>query len=407
MKNIFFSFLILFTISSFSQIVIRGTVYDIKGPLEGAAVYFNNTMIGTTANEKGEFSIPVKEGQHQLIISYLGYKTISYALNTATYNKPLTFALVEEENMLDEIIIKKTVYDDEWKYNLQRFEQEFIGRTELAKDCKIVNPKVLHFNYNAKEQILTAIPRKPLEIIHKGLGYKIIYDLVDFTINKNYVSYLGYSRYEQLKGSKRKQKRWKKNRLQAYNGSAVHFYKSAMQDKIYEEGFIVNQFKRVANPERPSEKEIKKARALVRLSRSSINFTKKIDTPKTAIDSALLVLRKVRLPKFKDYLYKSKVPQSEIISIKDNIPYLEFKDNIMVVYTKEKEEEGFILRNAFSKPRKATFQTSSIIPLERPSAISKDGTLYNPLDIYYEGYWGYEKFGNMLPLDYVPVSSKQ
>ena len=164
MKNRFLY--ILFFVSYFSfgqtQITIHGTVYQKNGPLEGVAVYFNSTMIGTTTNANGEFSIPVKDGQHQLIVSYLGYKTISYSLNTKTYKSPLTFALLEEENVLDEIVIKKTIYDDVWKYNLQKFKQEFIGKTELSEECEILNPKVIHFEFNAKENILTAYPRKPL-----------------------------------------------------------------------------------------------------------------------------------------------------------------------------------------------------------------------------------------------------
>ncbi len=402
MKISYYIFFLFFSVSSLSQITISGTVYQQNGPLEGAAVYLNNTMLGTTTNTKGEFFLPVKEGQYNLVVSYLGYKTITYTLNTSTYNKPLVFTLIEKEDVLDEIVIKKTVYDDIWKHNLARFKTEFIGTSKLAKDCEILNPKTLHFEYYPKEKKLIAFIRKPLKIKHKGLGYLITYDLVDFTIKDRYVSYLGFSRYEPLKGNKRKQKRWKKNRLQAYNGSPTHFYKAVIKNKIYEEGFVVNQFKRMPNKERPSETEIKKAREIIRLSKNIINFSKNINTPKTAIDSALLTVRKARLPKFKDFLYKSKVKQLEIITIKDSIPYLEFKDNLMVVYTKEKEEHAYILRGIFSKPRTPKFQTSHIIPIKKPSAISKSGTLYSPLDVLYEGYWSFEKFGNSLPLDYVP-----
>jgi hypothetical protein len=390
------------SLNSEAQITISGTVYVQSGTLENAVVYFNNTMIGTTTDTNGEFSIQAKEGQHELIVSYLGYKTINYSLNTANYTKSLVFVLNENNEMLDEIIIRKTIYNDDWKYNLQRFKNEFIGKTKLSKDCILQNPEVIHFEYNAKENILTAYPRAPLKIKHKGLGYLITYEVLSFEINKNYVSYLGYSRYENLRGGKRKQKRWKKNRLTTYNGSSVHFYKSALKNTIYEEGFIVHQFKRVQNPDRPSEKEIKAARQLIRLARTSINFSSKIDAPKNAVDSALVTIRKSRLPRFKDYLYKSKIQQSEIISIKDKIPYLDFKDNVIVVYTKEKEEQGYILRKAFSKPRKAVAQSSSIIPLERPNIIDKTGILLNPLHVLYEGYWSYEKLANSLPLDYIP-----
>jgi hypothetical protein len=163
-----------------AQTIIKGMVYIDNKPIEGAAVYFNNTMIGSTTNNKGEFSFKIKDGQYQLIVSYLGFKKISYNLNTTEFKESLRFNLVEEANTLDEIIIKKTIYDDEWKYNLAVFKTAIIGETALSKDCKILNPDVLHFEYNARENILTAFARKPLQLKHKGLGYLIIYELEIF-----------------------------------------------------------------------------------------------------------------------------------------------------------------------------------------------------------------------------------
>lgn len=403
MRNIFFILSVLFTVSSFSQMEIKGTVYYEKGPLENVAVYLNNTMLGTTTNADGEFSIPVKEGQYELIVSYLGYKKINYSLNTTTYTKPLVFALEENQNVLDEIIIKKTVYDDEWKYNLASFKKHFIGTTELSIDCKILNPEVLHFEYNAKENILTAFARKPLQLKHKNLGYLITYELESFVRNKNYITYLGYSRYQELKGGKRKQKRWKKNRLKAYNGSVTHFLKSLLNDTFTNEGFIVNQFKRVPNPERPSEDDIKKAREVVRLSKSLvIDFSRKENKALTTLDSAWVTIKKARLPKSRDYLYKSKLKKDDILTFKNHAYYLSFDNNLSIVYTKEKEEMAFITRNAFSKKRDPLYQTSSFIPLKKDIILDIRGVLVNPLEVFLEGYWSYEKFGNSLPLDYVP-----
>ena len=196
MKNIFFYILLLSSFFSAAQIIISGTIYERNNPLEGAAVYLNNTMLGTTTNSNGMFSIKVKEGQYDLIISYLGYKKIIYPLNTATYKKPIVFVLEEGSNTLDEIIIKKTVYDDEWRYNLSLFKKEFIGITSLSKDCEILNPTILHFNFDTENNKLSAIAKAPLKIKHKGLGYQIIYELEEFTIHKNRVIYLGYSRYK-------------------------------------------------------------------------------------------------------------------------------------------------------------------------------------------------------------------
>jgi hypothetical protein len=407
MKNRFLFICLFITSFCFAQKTIKGTVYEVSGPLEGVAVYLNNSMLGTTTNTDGTFSFPVKEGEYDLIISYLGYKKINYPLNTSTYKKPLVFALVEEENILDEIIIKKTVYDDKWKYNLSTFKRAFIGRTEMAEGCEILNPKVIYFNFDAKNNILTAFARKPLEIRHRSLGYKIIYELEEFVIHKNQVTYLGYSRYKNSKGNKRKQRKWQKNRLKTYSGSFTHFYQTLLKKTTYAEGFLIHLFKRVPNPDRPSEKEIKRARQLIRLSGSQINFSIKIEAPKTMLDSAIITLRKIKLPKFKDQIYKTKAPINDIISKKLNTTYLTFKDNILVVYTKEKEEKGYILRNVFSKMRKASPQSSSIISQRTPTPIDQKGILIRPLDVFYEGYWSYEKFANSLPLDYVPPINMQ
>jgi len=408
MRKLFFIFLVLFAISSFSQIVIKGTVYQQNGPLENVAVYLNNTMLGTTTDENGEFSFPVKSGQYDLIVSYLGFKKINYSLNTATYKKPLVFALEEDDEMLDEIIIKKTVYDEEWEHNLAVFKTEFLGKTALSIDCEIINPEVLHFEYNSKEQILTAFSRKPIQLKHKGLGYSIIYELEHFKRSNEYVTYLGYSRYKELKGGKRKQKRWKENRLKSYNGSPIHFFKSLLKNQFTAEGFIVNQFKRIPNPERPSELEIKKAREFIRLNRTTkLVFPKKDATPLTALDSAWVIVRKAKLPKNADYLYKSQLQKDDIIAIINGAFKLSFEDNLSIVYKNELEEMKFITRNLFSKKREPTFQTSSLIPMEKDIYVDKTGVLVNPLAAYLEGYWAFEKFANALPLDYNPVGSSQ
>ena len=66
---------------SFSQI-LKGTVVDAatSQPIETVAVYFDNTTIGTTTNEKGEFSITYTDAiQSTLVITYLGYQQVLIA----------------------------------------------------------------------------------------------------------------------------------------------------------------------------------------------------------------------------------------------------------------------------------------------------------------------------------------
>lgn len=395
----FLFFLLLFSINLNAQVFVNGKVLFKNKPLEGAAVYINNTMVGTTTNANGEFQIKTKEGKFNLIISFLGFKTINYSLDTKEYKKPLIFSLIEEENLLDEIIIKKTKYNDEWKYNLSRFKTAFLGRTKFAKECSILNPKTLHFEYNSKNGELTAFAREPLKIKHKALGYLIIYDLVSFSEKRKRLFFSGYARYSNLK--KKVKKRWKRNRLEAYYGSQMHFLRSLLKNNLTKDGFVVNQFIRKLNPKRPTDAEIKSARQLIQLNRKAINFSKIITNPITPLDSALVIVKKASIPKYADYLYKQNVPYKDMISFNNN-PYLDFKNHLSIIYKNEKEEEDYLIGMFGKRKKPSGVQSSNIVLTKGKSIIDLSGVLTDPNAIFVEGYWAYESFANMLPFDYVP-----
>ncbi|CAM1342227.1 carboxypeptidase-like regulatory domain-containing protein [Tenacibaculum aestuarii] len=401
MKKGFFVFLLLINSISFSQVLIKGNVLsETNEALEGASVYFNNTTIGTVTNSEGEFQLNIKEGNYTLVVSFLGYKTKQLLITPQSKELTLEIKLEEDNGVLNEVVIKKTVYDDDWKYNLARFKQTFLGRTKLAQTCKILNEKDLYFEYSPKTNTLTAFAKNPLKIKHQGLGYIITYDLIDFTLKGQQLFFSGFAHYKNLK--KNVSKKWKQNRLEAYNGSQMHFLRSLTSKKLKEEGFVVNQFKRVPNPDRPSEEKIKMARELLKLYGNSIDLSKLIEKPKNQSDSIIVTIQKARLPKHEDYLYKKNVPYEDMIIYNNNTPYLSFKDHLMVIYTKEKEEENYLIE-MFGKRKKASgVQTSNIVLLEGNAQIDKSGVLINPNAIFNEGYWGFEAFANMLPLDYQP-----
>lgn len=404
MKKILFLVFLLVTIIGHSQVKISGKVVSLKNlPLEGASVYLNNTTIGTYSKTDGSFNFFVEKGNYELIVSYIGYKTIKYNLVVKSINSPLVFKLTEEENILDEVVIKKTYYNDRWRRNLKIFKDNFLGRTKLAKQAKILNPKTLHFEFNPKTETLTAEAREPIKIEHKGLGYLITFDLVQFSLDRNSLNYFGYTKFKNLDGSKRKQRRWKKNRLKTYLGSRMHFVRSLIKKTTNKDGFVINQFKREKNKDRPTNKEINTARQLVRINGlKNIKLSRKINHPKTRLDSAIIVLQKSNLPKFKDYLYKKDLnPNSIVKRIEDKI-LLSFKNYLSIIYTKEKEEINYV-KGPFGRTRKPlSVQTSYITMLSKVASLEKTGEIINPLHIYYEGYWAFEQFGDVLPLNYNP-----
>ena len=91
---------------SVAQETLKGMVMvqedkKVRG-IEGATVYWLNTDIGTTTNEKGWFTIVYKPAYKKLIISFIGYETDTVEINS---NKELHH-LLKEGDELDEINIE-------------------------------------------------------------------------------------------------------------------------------------------------------------------------------------------------------------------------------------------------------------------------------------------------------------
>lgn len=449
----------LCVLSSFSllaQKTITGKVLTNKStPLEGAAVYLNNTSIGTTTNEDGEFELSVKEGTYDLIASFLGFETARYSLDTKTINQSITFKLSPKANMLNEVVVSNKKYKispEDRAYFLSQFRRSFLGKTNLSFECKILNEDDIEFDYNPLTRLLEAYTKKPIEIDHKGLGYKIYYDLVHFELTPKTVTFLGYTRYENKKGSKRKQRKWRKKRKVAYNGSLMHFLQSVMNDKVREEGFVVDHFKRIPNPARPSDsviaaaskrlKEIngdegiknfkmvskknlndkatrdqllKKANQIEKIRKTSdlsnmvdkqfqvkLNEDGTYEATTTAAfnrerDSLTEIVRKMRLRRLVDQQIKQDLSTSEFSANLDGTYYMKFPHYLKIKYMKEPEEDNF-RRGAV----KLDYQVSMVTLYVDRAKIDPIGVLVNPLEMFLEGYWSYEKIGDALPLDYDP-----
>ncbi|MFD2725763.1 carboxypeptidase-like regulatory domain-containing protein [Hyunsoonleella rubra] len=380
-SQIIISFFLLFVFKLTAQINLRGTVYFDNKPKSDVTVYLNNTTIGAITDNNGEFNLEVNNGVYELIISHIGFKTMKYNFDTSNYTKPLVFSLLEEEVVLDEVVIKEKKNNDEWEHNFSVFFREFMGTTKFSKSCTIQNPDVLFFEFDSENNILRAEAIEPLQIRNEALGYDIFCDLKYFSVEKNNFKYLGYSYFLELKGSKNKQKKWRKNRLKAYNGSPIHFYKSILKNSSKEEGFVIDAFVRKKNKDKPSEEELLKARKELSKSNVILNFSRK----------------------HIDYLYKSDIASSEIIHKENNKTYLKFDNNLRITYLKEKQEKGYVLRYKSNPPIVALPQVSNIIPLTEKIIISPQGILANPLNnVLYEEYWAYERSAHALPLDYEP-----
>lgn len=353
MKNPVLLLFYFFSLTITAQMVIKGKVIDnTNTPLEGASVFLNNTTVGTISNENGEFELKATEDDYTLVVYFMGFKTVQKQISV-TENEFFTIQLEEDNELLNEVEIDinpKSNFKD-----FKRFRLAFIGNTHFAKGCEILNPEVLRYYLNSRTSKLTVRAIKPIEILNRKLGYKIYYDLVKFNIDHKTTSFHGYARYVKLKGKKRQQKRWEKNRLKAYNGSLLHFFRSLYMANVQEEGFVINQFKRQK-----------------------------------------VVLKNGE--KFKEVPLKENLNYYDVVFRMNGKTFLNFNFWLQVIYKKEKEELNY---RRFGK--RLNQQESIIQLVEKPIEILPSGKLVNPLATFTEQYWAYEKIADLLPTDYQPM----
>ena len=220
---------------------LTGKVVDAttKEPLETVSVYFDNTTIGTTTNERGEFSIDYTDAvQSVLVISYLGYEKV--LISDYRDQSELNIELKESVNQLDAVVIDT---DDGMsrEIKLRWFRNEFLGKSENAKSCKILNEKDIKLKYNKREGVITAWSNKPVLVGNKNLQYEISFDIIDFEItlgsfNARSVVYLGTSFYKDL--NDKNKKKIVNARAKTYKGSIQHFMRALYEKQLTEEGYI-------------------------------------------------------------------------------------------------------------------------------------------------------------------------
>ncbi|RDV15555.1 carboxypeptidase-like regulatory domain-containing protein [Pontibacter diazotrophicus] len=380
------------------QHVVQGRVVDERTdePLEFVSVYVNTTTIGTSTNEAGAFTLTLPDGHYELIVSYLGYEPIIYPVNTAALPKSILFKVRAKENALQEVVVKGT-RDSQWYDNLEVFKQRFLGQSEFGKQCKLLNPEILTITFNAETALLEVKADEPLQIQNDALGYKIEYLLTGFRFygREGYVVFLGYPKYVLLQGGKRKQRRWERNRQRAYHGSVMHFVRAVQQKRLEEEGFNLRRLYRTPNPDRPTEEEIAAARAALKARSGAVQVG--------GTDSISDILARARLPKTIESLDINPVPYSDYLQQHATGAKLAFDGYFQVVYTGEKEEAGYVWQQSMFKKREPSYQTSVLYLQSDEVLLESNGNIVEPLNVFFEGYWGWEKVGDMLPLDYQPA----
>ncbi|MDN3723864.1 DUF5686 and carboxypeptidase regulatory-like domain-containing protein [Aequorivita sp. SDUM287046] len=108
MRIIIFLYSILFSATLSAQII--GKVTDTKGqPLPYVNIYLQNSYIGTTTNDDGNYSLNISEKkEYKITFQFLGYKTMNKTVTPSALPYILNISLEEETTSLEEVVLNTT-----------------------------------------------------------------------------------------------------------------------------------------------------------------------------------------------------------------------------------------------------------------------------------------------------------
>lgn len=365
---------------------ISGTVYEASNQvtIPGAHVFLNGTTIGALTLEDGTFTLNnVPPGVYQLVVKFLGFEDQIIQIDTEVLKEELQIFLEENVYELNEITVVSN--RKEWQERYEIFEDYFLGTSKNAEDTEILNPEVLNFEMDPENRILTAEAYESLKIKNDALGYNIEFYLEAFSFDsrEGTYSYFGYPLFSELESNRRRtNRRWTSNREETYKGSFQHFVTSLINNEYNEEGFVI--------------------KAEMRVEKDQISASENIPS-----DSAYSV--SVSFGGGARYLSRDTVTVSDIFYQKDENTYvLKFQNFLNVTYKNEMEtfeyrkwvEGQFAEKDPpFQKPQ------NSLLTLRDDSLlIDKSGIVHNPAGSYFGGYWAFERFSDLLPINYKPDS---
>ena len=399
MSKIFCFLISLLPILVSGQATISGRVLNQADnkPVAYATIFLNNSTIGIKAASDGTFKLRnVEPGKYDVIVSIVGFETYNQSITLGNTDIRLPdIILLPKTIALKEVRVLYHEDPDRQKY-LGWFKDEFLGTSQRASDCKILNPQMLDLQYDDSRHLLTASSVDFLEIENNALGYKVKYLLINFSLesgDEKKIYYQGPVLFQELKGSSSQQNRWKKNRQEVYENSPMHFLRATLNNQLDQEGFRVQQYSVYANPERPSD-------SLINAKIAFYNSQKKQGD--SARDSLSFWEKKLKLPKIFRKLLPFALSAGDIITTTDKPGQYALNcdnDGLYVAYSKS---HHFHINDQINYLYNRNNTENTLVNFNMPQAFFNDnGVVSNPYSLIYYGVWGRNRVAELLPVDYV------
>ncbi|QKG53455.1 carboxypeptidase-like regulatory domain-containing protein [Hymenobacter sp. BRD67] len=382
-----------------AQAVLSGTVLDslTHQPLPFASVFLANTTLGAITTEQGRFTFSnVPPGTYDVVASYVGYRLARQTIKVGTIAQQLTLRLAPATSQLGEVVVRP---NPNRASDYQKFKDLFLGRSTFSLQCHIRNPDDVLLDFDPVANELTASAYKFIQVDNDALGYRIKYYGLRFNTNftRQIVTFYGQPVFEEMTTrSKRQQRRWEANRVRAYQGSLTHFLKSVHDNRVAAEGFVARRLRIVDNPGFARVDSLRKALLRRRSGYSAAEH-----------DS---LARWAKVPPSLAMLYTAARPIDSLRCVSDDGKhiFLRFRDRLQVSYLNAGPDPFYQLQAspwARVSPTPVTNrQVSQLLLIQPEVELLYNGRLANPLAVFTDEYWGFEKMGEFLPLNYLPIS---
>ncbi len=370
------------------QMLLSGRIVDAEtnNPLEGVNVFLSRTTIGGTTDKNGFYTIrKIPSGQYELIVSMIGYSVVREEFQVRSQKMIIRDFRLSPEAIQMATIDVTTKSNPEWLKNYKQFKTAFLGTSENAKQCKIINEYMIQFERNEDE--LKAYAREPIIIENEALGYRLSYTLKDFIETGAGLRYTGYPFYQELTPkSKREFRRWTKKRKKAYLGSTRHFLKTISER--YEEN----------NKRKPV---IIGDHYLPVLAEQLKRKTRKIKFQDKLVQEGFVVSIP-RITQIKND-YKQVDPDQYLSPAGyEGELLLSYEGTVRIDFLDEQPEKYYVWELTGNYNTVVKWQVSFIKLGKSNVAIDKLGRYYEPYMLELSGYMAWERLADKLPFDYIP-----
>jgi hypothetical protein len=379
MQKLIISFLsCLVAVLCNAQFIVSGVILDssTREPLASASVFCQNTTSGTYSNKQGEFTLSLKSGGYDLIITYTGYQTQTIRVGDSSR---LQVLMAKEDKSLGEVIIKSSnEVADGWAKYGDFFIKNFIGATPNAAKTSLLNPEALKFFFYKKSNRLKVLATDAIRVENKALGYSLRYQLDSFVYyyNTDVSSYRGYCLYTEMEETDSLKRVWAAARKKAYYGSKLQFLRSYYDSTLIEDGWTIDMLDENNDKKFNLVKDVYDSSYfyLVNYTRDSITYTR---------DSSGLVTDSV--------IYKLVTGQVDV--------EIYYPRKISITYIKKRPEPEYLKQNGL--PKNVGTQIS-YVELKNAVTIMQNGYYYDQKDWINQGYWSWKNLADQLPYDYEP-----